>query len=55
MFFDVEYSVRTIPTEMVAMSLVSTAPDATNPQGAIDAVKNALKEDVFYGHVTILK
>lgn len=60
-FFEVDYRISragTIETEMVALSLTSTAPDPTNPQGAIDAVKRiveARKGRVFYGHVTVLK
>ena len=58
-FFEVEVSRSgTFETEMIAMSLSSTAPDPSNPQGAIDIARTAvegLKGRVFYGHVTVLK
>ena len=60
-FFEIDISISgksTIPTEMVALSLTSTAPDPNNPQGAIDAIKSALEAShsrVYYGHVTVLK
>ena len=58
-FFEVEISRSgTFDTEMIALSLSSTVPDPTNPQGAIDIARTAvegLKGSVHYGHVTVLK
>ena len=60
-FFEVGFNLGrggTFDTEIIAMSLSSSAPDISNPQGAIDIVRNAVaanKGRVHYGHVTVLK
>ena len=58
-FFKVEVR-RTIPTEMVAMSLTGTYSGEFNPVTLIDRVRSpspggSTGPRVFYGHVTILK
>ena len=60
-FFEVDYKIsgnRTFATEMVAMSLTSTAPDVNNLQSALDVVKSAVEArqgDYFIGHVTLIR
>ena len=59
-FFDIEYEIarRSIPTEMVAMSLKGQIGDGTSSQRSIDLVREAAKAagaEVTYGHVTVLK
>ena len=55
-FFEVEYKVARIETEMIAMSLTSVSPIPANPDGAIDAVKSVLPVGTLrYGHVTLIK
>ena len=59
-FFDIEYEIsgKTIPTEMVALSLKGSIGDGTVSQRAIDLVKveaKAAGADVTYGHVAVLK
>ena len=59
-FFDIEYEMtrRTVPIEMVALSLRANLNDPPSPQTAIDLVRAAVEgagADVYYGHVTVLK
>ena len=60
-FFEVDYKTSgasKITTEMVAMSLTANPNGSSSPQGAVDAVRQALRKaggDVYIGHVTVLK
>ena len=59
-FFDITYELelRTIETEMVAMSLTGTYSGDLNPASLLDRVRGpsgVASPEVTYGHVTILK
>ena len=57
-FFEINNTSRTIPIEMVALSLRSVSPAGGNPEDSLELVERAVEGDggvVYYGHVTVLK
>ena len=55
-YYEIDFSTRTVQTEMLSMSLTGSMSDPTDPGVVIDAVTSALKGGhVYYGHVNVIR